>query len=269
MSVTVWLGIYEISTGKLRAANAGHEYPAIRRKDGSFELYKDRHGFVLAGMEHARYREYELTLCGGDTLFVYTDGVPEATDGGNRLYGTQRMLSALNRRKEAGCQELLEGLRADIDAFVGQAPQFDDITMLAFQRKDPGAGQSMRVAPTLESIPRVCDFLQQTLLDNAAPSKIVAQVNIAADELFSNIARYSGAADAAVDCRVTAGRAVVRFMDDGRPYDPTTQPEPDVSLPAEEREIGGLGIFMVKKTMDRVSYEYANGRNVVTIEKRW
>lgn len=153
MFVTVWLGILEISTGRLVCANAGHEFPAIRRAGGEFQLFRDKHGFVLAGMEHARYREYELTLCGGDTLFVYTDGVPEATDGGNRLYGTQRMLSALNRRKEAGCRELLEGLRADIDAFVGQAPQFDDITMLALEVRNLGEARMRKVGfgPSLPS----------------------------------------------------------------------------------------------------------------------
>ena len=135
MFVTVWLGVYEISTGKLTAANAGHEYPAVQRADGAFELYKDRHGFVLAGMENARYREYELELGLGDTLFVYTDGVAEATDGANTLYGTDRMLDALNRSRDRTPEELLRDMKADIDRFVGGAPQFDDITMLAIQRK--------------------------------------------------------------------------------------------------------------------------------------
>ena len=135
MFVTVWMGIYEISTGKLTAANAGHEYPAVKRAGGGFELFKDRHGFVMAGMENAKYREYELQLEKGDVLFVYTDGVAEATDGDNRLYGTERMLKALNRLKEDAPQALLQGLKADIDAFVGQAPQFDDITMLALKVK--------------------------------------------------------------------------------------------------------------------------------------
>ena len=135
MFVTVWLGIYEISTGKLTAANAGHEYPAIRRSGGGFELVKDRHGFVLAGMENARYREYELELGPGDTLFVYTDGVAEATDAADTLYGTERMLSALNTSPESGPEELLAAVRSDIDRFVGDTPQFDDITMLAVQRK--------------------------------------------------------------------------------------------------------------------------------------
>lgn len=136
MFVTVWLGVYEISTGKVRAANAGHEYPAIRRKGGGFELFKEPHGFVLAGMENARYREYEFELHAGDTLFVYTDGVPEATDAVQTLFGTGRMMGALNKAPDANPKNLIEGVKNDIDRFVGEAMQFDDITMLAVQVLD-------------------------------------------------------------------------------------------------------------------------------------
>ncbi len=132
MFVTVWLGILEMSTGKLKCANAGHEYPAIMREGGQYELFKDRHGFVLAGMEGSRYNEYELELHVGDRLFVYTDGVPEATDGNNVLFGTERMLAALNEAKDLPCQELLDHIHESVDQFVGQADQFDDITMLSF-----------------------------------------------------------------------------------------------------------------------------------------
>ena len=269
MFVTAWLGVYEISTGKLTAANAGHEYPAIRRANGEFELFKDRHGFVLAGMENARYREYELEIGEGDTLFVYTDGVAEATDSTNTLYGTDRMLAALNRNRDLDSEALLHQVKADIDCFVGSAPQFDDITMLALQRKPTAVRQSIRATPELESIPLVCEFLEEVLQNHGAPVKTIMQINIAADEIFSNIARYSGAAAAQVDCQIMDGRVVISFMDDGKPYDPTEQPEPDVTLSAAEREIGGLGIFMVKKSMDRVSYEHVGGRNILTIEKSW
>jgi len=136
MFVTVWLGILETSTGKMQCANAGHEYPAIMRKDGSFELYKDKHGFVLAGMENVRYREYELKLSAGDRLFVYTDGVPEATDSSNTLYGTDRMICALNQAKDGSCSQLLDALHRDVDSFVGEADQFDDITMLCLEYKE-------------------------------------------------------------------------------------------------------------------------------------
>ena len=269
MFVTVWLGVYQISTGHLTAANAGHEYPAVRRRDGRFELLKDRHGFVLAGMENARYQEYELEIGVGDTLFVYTDGVAEATNGSNDLYGTDRMLAALNQNRDLGPEGLIHEVKADIDRFVGTAPQFDDITMLSLQRKGPAPRQSIREAPELERIPHVCEFLEGVLQAHDAPMKVITQVNIAADEIFSNIARYSRASAAVVDCEVMGNRAVIRFLDDGKPYDPTQQPEPDVTQSAEEREIGGLGIFMVRKMADRVSYEYAQGRNVLTIEKCW
>lgn len=131
MFVTVWLGIYEISTGILKAANAGHEYPAIRRADGQFELFKDKHGLVLAGMEDVKYRQYELQLNAGDTLFVYTDGVAEATNSENELFGTERMIDSLNKKPDAGPKELICNVNEGITGFVGGADQFDDITMLA------------------------------------------------------------------------------------------------------------------------------------------
>ena len=118
-------------------------------------------------------------------------------------------------------------------------------------------------------LPRVCEFLEETLEEYGVPLKVVTQVDIAADEIFSNIARYSGAARASVSCKVVENRVIIRFSDDGTPYDPTVLPEPDTTLSAEEREIGGLGIFMVKKSMDRVSYAYADGQNILTIEKGW
>ncbi len=136
MFVTVWLGILEISTGKMRCVNAGHEFPAIKRKDGQWELYKDKHGFVVAGMENAKYKEYELQFNPGDKLFVYTDGVAEATDSNNVLYGTDRMIDALNRAKDKPVKELLEYVHADVDSFVGGADQFDDITMMTLEIKE-------------------------------------------------------------------------------------------------------------------------------------
>lgn len=135
MFVTVWLGIMEIATGKMVCANAGHEYPAIKRKDGGFELFMDKHGFVLAGMEGVSYTEYEMELKPGDAIYVYTDGVAEATNAQYELYGTDRMIEALNAKNYADCKELLEAIHADINRFVGDAPQFDDITMLCLEMK--------------------------------------------------------------------------------------------------------------------------------------
>lgn len=271
MFVTVWLGILEISTGKMKCANAGHEYPAIMRKGGDFALYKDKHGFVLAGMENARYREYELELGAGDRLFVYTDGVPEATNASADLYGTDRMIAALNQNPGCSCRQLLEALHQDVDTFVGQAPQFDDITMLCIEMKDMAPDmKKISIVPALDKLPEATAFFEDMLSDAGVSMKIIAQVNVAVDEIFSNIARYSDATLATLGCKISEreGLITLRFSDNGRPYDPTETPDPDTTLSAEEREIGGLGIFMVKKTMNEVLYEYKDGLNILTLVKR-
>ncbi|MBO7710257.1 MAG: PP2C family protein-serine/threonine phosphatase, partial [Lachnospiraceae bacterium] len=133
MFVTVWLGILEIHSGKLTSANAGHEYPAIRRSGGCFELEKTKHSLVIGGMEGIQYREFETQLQPGDTLFVYTDGVPEATDAENNMFGTDRMISALNKDPDAGPRQLLENVYEDVNLFTGNAEQFDDLTMLCLE----------------------------------------------------------------------------------------------------------------------------------------
>jgi len=133
MFVTVWLGVLNLETGLLKAANAGHEFPVIKRAAGNFEFIKDKHGFVLAGMEGVKYSEYEIQLETGDKLYVYTDGVAEATNAQNELFGTDRILEALNKSKDESIKDILLNMRTEIDAFVQEAPQFDDITMLGVQ----------------------------------------------------------------------------------------------------------------------------------------
>ena len=135
--VTVWFAILDLSTGNGLAANAGHEHPAIRRSGGDFELVVYRHSPAVATMEGMRFREHAFELRPGDSLFVYTDGVPEATDAQNELFGSERMLSALNEKPDADPETLLHTVRRHIDAFVGDAPQFDDITMLGLKYKGP------------------------------------------------------------------------------------------------------------------------------------
>ena len=131
MFVTVWLGILTISTGHVKAVNAGHEYPIIRKKDGKFELMKDPHSFVVGTLDDMEYSEYEFTLEKGGTLFLYTDGLPEATKAGNEMFGTDRILESLNTDPDAGSEALLKRMTDRVAAFVGTAPQFDDLTMMA------------------------------------------------------------------------------------------------------------------------------------------
>ena len=135
MFVTVWLGILEISTGKLVASNAGHEYPVIRQPGGKFELLNDFHGPFVGGFEGVTFKDYEVQLDHGSKLFVYTDGIPEATDSTNEMYGLDRLVDALNEDPKASPRKLLENVKASVDGFVKEAEQFDDLTMLCLEYK--------------------------------------------------------------------------------------------------------------------------------------
>ena len=229
--VTVWLAILEISTGKGMAANAGHEHPVICRANGQYELVFYRHSPAVATMEGIRFREHSFELHPGDRLFVYTDGVPEATDAKEELFGTDRMLAALNKNPEAAPVQLLRNVRTAIDAFVDER---------------------------LEAL--------------GCPPKTQMQIDVAVEEIFVNIASYAyapstGTATIRFQADPVAGAVEISLIDRGVPYDPLAKPDPDVTLPAEERQIGGLGIYMVRKSMDDVKYEYREGQNVLVMKK--
>ncbi len=270
--VTVWLAVIEISTGRGLAANAGHEHPVIRRSDGKYELVTYRHSPAVATMEGIRFREHSFELFPGDRLFVYTDGVPEATNAREELFGTDRMLAALNRDPEAAPKELLRTVRKEIDGFAGDAPQFDDITMLSFAYIGSG-NKELTLDAAVENLDQVLAFVDAELKAMECPAKTQMQIDVAVEELFVNIASYAyapgtGSATLRVEPHSDPKRISITLIDSGMPYNPLARPDPDVTLPAEERQIGGLGVYMVKKSMDEVSYEYRNGKNVMTIIKK-
>lgn len=142
--ITAFEGVIDLVSGAFRYVNAGHEIPYICKKDGRFEPYKIRAGFVLAGMEGMKYKCGELELEPGDKIFQYTDGVTEATNVNNELYGMDRLTEILGENSALAPTELLPVIKNDIDGFVGEAPQFDDITMLCLEYKERMEDQNER-----------------------------------------------------------------------------------------------------------------------------
>lgn len=264
MFVTCWMGILDCLTHTVHFANAGHNPPLVRRQDGRYEFFRSRPGFVLAGMEGVKYQSGQFRLMPGDEIFLYTDGVTEATDARHRLYGEHRLQQVLNGLAGASARDICLAVKQDVDAFVGDAPQFDDMTMLSL-RLTPK--HILAVDPRTDSMQAVAAFVEEALAQ--APKKIAVKINIAVDEIYSNLQRYSGATSATVECAVEENRVRLVFTDNGKPYNPLEQPDPDTTLCANERDIGGLGIFMVKKTMDDVTYEYLAGCNRLTLTMRW
>ena len=276
MFVTAWMGILDLETGNLQFANAGHNPPLLKRADGSFTYLKTRAGFVLAGMEGMRYRAGELTLSPGDRLFLYTDGVSEATNTETELYGEERLLAFMNQNADGKAETLLPALKANIDAFVGEAPQFDDITMLMldYTSQKGGAHMTEKTFPAkVEALSDVLGFADQMLQRFDCPMKIQTAVCVALEEVFVNIAHYAygdgeGDMTLAIGFEEASRTVTFRLSDRGVPFDPLGKPDPDVTLSAEEREIGGLGIYIAKKTMDTISYVYEKGENILTMVKK-
>ena len=276
MFVTAWMGILDITTGNLTFANAGHNPPLLKRADGSFEYLKTRAGFVLAGMDGIHYRVGELTLGAGDRLFLYTDGVTEATNIENKLYGESRLIEYMTENSKVKAVDLLPMLKSNIDEFVGEAPQFDDITMLMFDYKPKKGGEQMteRIFPAkIDALDGVLGFVEETLEGYQCPMRLQTSICVAVEEVFVNVAHYAyGEGEGDVSFSIAfdddSRMATFRMADKGIPFDPLNKPDPDITLSAEQREIGGLGIYIVKKTMDTVTYTYENGENVLIMKKK-
>ena len=313
MFVTVWAGIIDLRTGHIDFASAGHNPPAIRHSDGSVEFIKSKAGLVMAAMEETIYKPQTYDLKKGDTLFLYTDGVTEATNSNNVLFGDNRLLATLKMGGERSTADTCTLVKKEIDNFVQDAPQFDDITMLAIKFNgidepvweryektidvaDDNKGELKsfvegiltpmdgakkvqmqdawdRYEKIVDVIPENQDILTAFVEGILAPMegslKSQMQINIAIDEIYSNIVKFSGATKVTliVEVRKATLTARLTFIDNGKPYDPIKQADPDVTLPAEEREIGGLGIFIVKKTMDSVCYRRNGENNELAITK--
>ncbi len=274
MFVTTWLGILDVSTGELITSNAGHEFPAISRADGMFELIKDKHGFVLGGISGSKYVDEQFLLQPGDTLFVYTDGVTEAIDQAEVCFGTDHMLAALNESPHADPEELLQNLYSAIQTFVGETEQADDITMLSLQFHGQQSHlRTLKIDAVVENLGEVSEWVEEMLNILDVPLKTQTQLLLAVEEIFVNIANYAYAPGIG-ECIIRMGYDIdthtvrITFLDHGTPYNPLEKEDPKTNLSAEEREVGGLGIYLVKETMDKVQYTHNNHRNILTIEKK-
>ncbi len=300
MFVTAFLGILDTDTGVLSYVNAGHNPPYLRRAGGRFAALALTSGFVLAGLDDFVYEQDEVQLRPGDTLFMYTDGVTEAQNAAQELYSEERLERSLARwRNEQGVEELIHTVTRDIDGFVAGAEPADDITMLAITYHGhagsdaeapeipaaalaPAAaaaaaapGLSELVLPAaVSALPAAQDFVLGVLLAHGdCPPVVQNQLELVVEELFVNIAHYAyapGQGEAILRCGVlgTPPELVMQFIDSGRPYNPLDRADPKVDAALAEREIGGLGIYIVKNTMDAVEYEYRDGRNILTIRKK-
>lgn len=270
MFVTAFMGVLEIETGKFTYVNAGHNPPLIKRANGGFERMDLKPGFMLGAFDSFVYQQDETYLDGDDTVFLYTDGVTEAQNKDLQLFGDDHLRDVLNENKDKTPKELLEAVRNAVAGYVDGAEQSDDLTMLALSYHP----KTITVPAEIERQDEVMDFINEQLEKADAPAAIIARTGIVTDEIFSNICNYAYApakGTATVRCCIggTPAFMTLVFRDKGKPFNPLNKEDPDITAKVEDREIGNLGIFMVKKIMDSVEYEYKNGENVLTVTKRF
>jgi sigma-B regulation protein RsbU (phosphoserine phosphatase) len=269
MFVTAFMGYYNIKNGKFVYVNAGHNPPLVKKRDGCYEFLKTTPHFFLAWNKDAQYTEEEITLDSGDVLYLYTDGVTEAMNKDNELFSEQRLLEVLSKYEDYSPRELLHVVKQEIDSFAGEAEQADDITMLALKVNDitEKHTKKLEIEAAIKNLDAVLDFINAELLDYTP--ELRNDIDVAVEEIFVNIANYAyKPGKGKVTIFISVGQKItIKIEDNGKEYNPLEHKEPDLNKPLMEREIGGLGIFMVKKLVDNVEYMRIENKNILIITK--
>lgn len=265
MFVTCWMGMADLRSGVLSFANAGHNPPLIRHKNGQFEYIRTRPNFVLAGKKNIQYQKHRMQLLPGDALFLYTDGVTEALSADDVMFGETRLLETLNEMPNETTDQRCHRVKQKLDDFVGEVEQFDDITMLSVNFNSFADDERIITGSDPESAETVWNFICDKIKQDEIKQSYAKKLQIIVDEIYSNTIRYSGAQTAEISVSISDGELLLVFKDDGAQYDPLAGPDPNVKLKAKERRIGGLGIFMVKKLSNAIDYRYEDGHNILSI----
>ena len=278
MFVTFFCGVLDLVTGQLRYCNAGHN-PALRVSGsesmvvtGSTVSRLPMESNIPLGLDTGfSFKEQEIFLDYEDTLFLYTDGVTEAENAAFELFGEERLVATLGTKRNA--QGQLDATRAAVNSFVGDAPQNDDITVLVIHYLATPVKQERHLIlhNDIQQIPQLADFMETIAEEKDLNQSLCMSLNLALEEAVTNVILYAypDGADGLVDIEAVLREHSLEFIisDSGVPFDPTTVPDADTTLSADERTIGGLGIHLVRQIMDEVRYQRLNDKNQLTLIK--
>jgi sigma-B regulation protein RsbU (phosphoserine phosphatase) len=278
MFVTVWAATLDYATGELTYVNAGHNFPLLRHgSGGEWEWLKKKCGLFLGTFDIAKYRQETLTLEPGDELLLYTDGVNEAFNVDEEEYGNDRLEAFLAAHNDLHAREMVRSLRADVASWAEGAEQSDDVTILALEYGvAPEVTGSITLPATLDQLGVVERMINEELEKRLCPVGVMRKIEVALEELFVNVCRYAyadqrepGEVQVSYAYSTNPSAITIELRDQGTPFDPVKREDPTKPSSIQETKIGGLGIYMVKKTMDDLIYMYDHGSNVVVFKKGW
>ncbi|MBT3254661.1 MAG: SpoIIE family protein phosphatase [Candidatus Marinimicrobia bacterium] len=279
MFVTLFIGILNVQTGEMNYTNAGHNPPFIKKgTDGSLRRVDERHGPILGAVEGLEYGEDTCTLDPGDLVILYTDGVTEAMDPNQKLYSEEKLVADLEAQSFQTASHLVDSISHAVDDFAGTAEQADDITILSFVYSGDESSHSqnpqiIKIQNNLDEILKVQDGISSLLQSRKIPKKTFQNIKIVVDELISNIIKYAytDEDEHEIEILISLGdnSLQLEISDDGIPFDQVqAAPKIDKDQSIDERQIGGLGIHLVKKLVDEMEYQRTAGKNIIRILKK-
>jgi sigma-B regulation protein RsbU (phosphoserine phosphatase) len=277
MFVTFFLGILDLETGEIDFCNAGHNYPYHLQYGRPPEILKQTHGTPLGLFEDMTYKSGKLTINPGDSVVLYTDGIPEAMNIDGTLFGDEKLTKLLSECDPSGSPKAItDKLLQQTKAFAGEAPQSDDITILVLtyyrEKKNQPNEMTLEITNHIDEIDKLNNLTDEMCRRWDIDPALGHKINLALEEIVSNIINYGFSDDGEHIIRIDVQRSgnllKITTTDDGKHFDPVRTKDPEsLHKPIEEREIGGLGIYFVKQFMDRVEYRRENGKNIFIIEK--
>lgn len=262
--VTAFMAVLDLRNGELHYVNAGHNPPCYRGKDG-YKMMEVKRNIVLGGIENILFSEEKLQMQEGDRMFLYTDGVNEAQNKAGEFYGNERMMNMLNRPLQSPYDVLLT-IKDDIAVFADGAEQSDDLTMLELVYCALPKG-ALTVKAEVKFIDTVLGYVENDMEKNNVPPQQQSRIMVATEEIFSNEAQYAYHSHGLVRIYsyIKDGSYHLCFTDNGVAYNPQERKTPDLSGTAEQRNIGGLGIYLVKELTDDVKYKRDKDLNILDI----
>lgn len=269
MFVTCWLGILDLSNGELRYTNAGHTDPLLSTSKG-IDFIRGHHGVVLGAVENTKYKENVIKLERGERVILYTDGVTEAHNKKDELFGEARLLEFARKKMKDNAKDIIHDLREELNVFSEGLEQFDDITMLVIEyQKGALLMESKIFNADVKELDNLFEYSRSLLEVLDFPKRDIIMINTALEEVFVNVAKYAyeGTGEVEVTLSNDKNKVTFVFRDSGKAFNPLEKEDPNLAVNAEDREIGGLGIYMVKNIMDETFYEYKDNHNVLTLVK--
>jgi anti-sigma regulatory factor (Ser/Thr protein kinase) len=272
--VTVWIGVINLRTGDVTYVNAGHNPPFIR-KGGKYEMLRSQPDFVFGRKKRMSYNRHHLHLDVGDGIFLYTDGVTEAARTDGDMFKEDRLEKSLSSVADAGPAETIAKVKSDVSDFVGSADQSDDMTMMSIVYTHPydiEPDEGIRVRADNQGYEKVMGRIKQRMSEAGCSARTITEMETACSEIYANIDMYAykdkeEKGDVLVTTDVINGAVRITFTDWGIPFNPLEREDPDPILSFKERRKGGLGILLVKKICDDVSYVREGDRNILKLEK--